>query len=175
MKKAFSFFELMIVIIIIGVVYAILIQNFTFPDLKEKKVSLENLPTFLRQNFAKNKSLVTLKCFDDCSKCKVYENREEKQEIIGLFEKYSDPKSYHIINERYQNIKFANIYKNYKIIPVCFEYNLYPNGSSDEMVLEYEDKFYVYDNFSQPTKITNSLSDIQDEKQEQMRKIKDDI
>ncbi len=158
MKKGFSFFELMLVVLIIGSTYALLIQNFGFKDPKKEDLNLVNLPVHLKRDFTKTH--VSIKCFDECSICKIYNDKDEIKEIKGLFEKDSDPIVYKLINGYYEKIEFANMYEDYKTIAVCFEYHIQKNGSSDELVLEYKDNFLLYDNFANQAKEFGSLDEV---------------
>ncbi len=173
MRKAFSFFELMIVILIIGSVYALLIQNFSFPNEKEKKISLSNLPFFLRNSFSQSKGLISLKCLGDCSVCKIYEDGEEKSELEGLFKKDASPNSYRFVNGYMEKIEFLNVFSKQNLTPVCFEYNIYPNKSGDELFLQYDEKVFYYDNFSSTTMEFESLEDAQEYKRKEQEKIKE--
>ncbi len=161
-KKAFTLFELMIVVVIIGVVYALMIQNFNFGQMKKENISLSNLPKYLRDNFSKSKEKVTFRCMDECSVCKIFMGGKSMQEMESFFEKYSSPEVYKLINGDLERIEFFDYVENQKRINVCFEYNLYPNKSTDKMVLGYDDKFYMYDNFFTPTKEFKQLGDAKD-------------
>lgn len=162
MRKGFTFFELMLVIVIIGIVYALLIQNFAFGKIENETLELSNIPSYLRKHFVKEKDLVTLKCMDNCSTCKVFINGEENNETKNLFEKYTSPKAYVFQNGYFEDVEFLDVFDEYKSISVCFEYNIYPNGSSDKLVLEYKDKVYMYDNFLEKTKLFSSIDDAQE-------------
>ncbi len=162
MKKAFTLFELMLVVVIIGVVYALMIQNFNFGQLKEEGVGLGNLPAFLRSKFDNTKEKVTFRCMDDCSICKIFIGQKETNELDSFFEKYSNPNIYKLIGDNLEKVEFLDYVKNDKKMNVCFEYNLYPNKSTDKMILQYKDDIYMYDNFFGKTQGFKYLEDARD-------------
>lgn len=173
-KKGFTLFELMIVIVIIGVVYGLLVRNFTFASTSEEALSLKNLPTFMRKKFAKTKEKVEFLCTDECSICKFKVGSSDANESIELFEEYTSPEAYVLINESLERLEFGEIFKDYKSEKVCFKYVLYPNKSSDKMVLAYKDKVYMYDNFFEKTKEFPTLVDAQEYWNEWREKAKED-
>ncbi len=160
-KKAFTLFELMIVIVIIGVVYALLIQNININSSKGASLGLDNIPSYMRKTFAKTKEKVELLCINNCSTCKFKIGKSDTNSSVELFEPYSEPEAYALINDSLQQIDFGEIHEGYKSIKVCFRYTLYPNKSSDKMVLNYKDKVYMYNNFLKKTIIYDSLADAQ--------------
>ncbi len=161
-KKGFTLFELMLVIVIVGVVYSLMIQNFAFSKEESEGISLENLPEYLRKNFSSSKEKITFRCMDECSICSVFVGSQETNQTEGFFEKYTDPSVYTLIDDTLKRVEFADYVKDYKHIRVCFEYHLYANGSSDKLVVKYKDSVYMYDNFFEKTKKFRSLLDAQD-------------
>lgn len=173
-KKGFTLFELMIVIVIIGVVYTLLVQNFTLKTSHEEGLSLKNLPSFMRKNFAKTKEKVEFLCLDDCSSCKFLQGGKDINASVEIFAPYTSPEVYTLIDEGLQKIDFGEIVKDYKTEKVCFKYTLYPNKSTQRVVLKYKDKVFMYDNFFEKTKEFQSLSDAEDFWNEWRDKAKED-
>lgn len=162
-KKAFTLFELILVMSIIGVMYAILIQNFTLNNETDEKITIETIPNFLRKNFGENKSHVKFRCLDECFTCKVFENEKETSVGVELFEKRADLAAYTLRGDELEKIEFGEYFiDEYESEEICFEYSLYPNGSTDKMVLEYKDKFYLFDNFKEKTKVFERLDEAGD-------------
>ncbi len=172
-KKAFTLFELLIVILIIGLVYALMIQNFSFSSKSKDGLSLANLPEKMKKDFAKTSQKVTLRCFDECSKCKFYLGKKTK-ETKALFEKHSSLDLYTLVDESLKRLELGEFYENEQFKELCFEYSLYPNKSSDKLVLEYKDKFYLYDNLFEKTMVFSSLSEAREAWLEQKRKARDE-
>lgn len=162
-KKAFTLFELIIVMTIIGVIYTLLIQNFTFNDDIEDTVSIKTIPDFLRKKYGQNQSTVKLRCLDECSTCKIFEDDKEEDLSIELFEKRANVNAYTLIKNELVQIEFRDYFiDEYDSKKVCFEYTLYPNGSSDKIILEYKDKVYLFDNYKKKTKVFDRVNDASD-------------
>jgi len=145
-KKAFTLFELIIVIVIMGVVYALVLQKF-----KNKSVEYSSF-AHLRETLLKlneDQLPITLECFGDkCKKCTI-----NKQEIEYSF--FNDkPTIYyfdydgHFLTKEYEYDK-------------CFEFKIYKNKSSSKLFVEKDGQFYlfypieeteVYDNFDDAKK-----------------------
>ena len=68
-KNGFTLFELLIVVVIVGVVYSLFVQNI---DLLSKKdsIKLEYIKKYLVKYHQKNK--ISLICLDECKKCNIY-------------------------------------------------------------------------------------------------------
>ncbi len=162
-KKAFTLFELMIVIVIIGAVYALLIQNINLNPNNQMSLSLENLPSYMRKTFSKSKEKVEFICVNNCSTCKFKIGQSDSNSSVELFEPYSAPEAYTLVNDSLQLIEFDEIYEDGKVKKVCFKYTLYPNKSSDKMVLSYKDKVYLYNNLYKKTKVFQRMSDAQED------------
>lgn len=176
MRKGFTLFELLIVVTIMGVIYAIVLQNFSFNQADEKieELKLENIPAFLKGAFAGSKDKVTFTCYDSCSKCGFFVNNEELNSTENLFEKHSSPLVYTLEDERLEEVEFEDIFVNEVSKTVCFKYSLYPNQSTDRMVLEYKDKVYFYDNLQDEVKEFDSKEDAEEYWTDQREKVLED-
>lgn len=161
----------MIVLLIIAVVYGLLVQKLTFASDKNDTLSLQNIPTFMQKNFANLKAKVTLRCVNECFTCKFFVGKKELSGEFNLFKKHSILDVYDTKN--FENITFLDFLNEDKKQEVCFEYNLYENASSDEMVLKYEDKFYMYGNFG--ARVFDSLSEVEKYVDEQKQIFKDEL
>lgn len=143
MRRGFTLIELMIVIVIMAAVYALMLQNFSLPKDKNSQMSIENLPAYLRKIYPNEEKKVTYRCVNKCQKCSFLVGRKEVKAKELLFEK--PPKVYGFVRGRLEKKEFQK--------GVCFEYLLYPNGSSDKVVLEYENRVYLYANIDKKTAI----------------------
>lgn len=173
-KKGFTLFELILVMSIIGVIYTIMIQNFTLNDTSNKSVTLATIPEFLRENFAKNRTLVKFRCIDECLVCKVFEDGKETNTSVELFERRADINAYTLVYDEPEKIEFGEyMVDEYESKEICFEYTLYPNGSTDKMIVEYKDKVYLLDNYKQKTKLFERVDDASDFWNEQKEVVKE--
>lgn len=158
-KKGFTLFELMIVMLIIALVYAMFVQNFSTKQI-EQKPKIENLREFLLNLQADSKSKITIICTDSCKICKLYINDKVKNENFDLFADEARVFAYGLEGSTLEKIEFDDFYTSkYDSEEVCFRYNLYPNSSSDKMILEYNDRFFLYDNYFYETKEFSSLEE----------------
>jgi hypothetical protein len=150
--------------LLLVIVYSLFIQNFAFEsDPYEEEVKLEKLNLYLLESVAKNKAKVSLKCVEDCSECHVLINGVDTNKTITLFSKDSEPISYKYDGKRLDKVTFDDYYKDeYKREKVCFDYSVYPNGSADKVVFEYQDRVYLLENYMEEGKIFASLDEARD-------------
>ncbi len=136
MKKSFTLFELMIVIIIIGIIYSMVAFNFKNISKKEEKLSLQTLKTHLLRYFS-NEHL-TFICEDDCKKCILYKDYKLiKKDLNPPFQDRDSLKFYKIsLDGTLKKADFIHIDANRSNHSVCFRYDIYPNSSSSELVIE---------------------------------------
>lgn len=158
--------ELMVVIIIIGVAYALLVQNLNLLPKTEEKLNIKNLSIYLDKKFKQSQKIITLLCQEDCQTCFIYENGVKKTRVDGLLK--NKPQTYIFKDDEIEKQEFTEE-------KTCFKYNLYPNKSSDEIILEYKDKFYHYQNTPSMAKEYKSLDDIREAREKFKREIFDAI
>lgn len=132
-KGGFTLFELMMVIIIIGIVYALVAVKLTQKEVKEVKLS--DLPELLRDSeFKKEAEVVcTKKEFD---KCKIFFDNNLSKKSLKLFKKR--PIVYRIMpDESLKEIEFYPIIDEDKEpIAVYFRYKVTKNGAGDEIIVD---------------------------------------
>jgi len=157
LKSSFTLFELLIVLLIISLIYAIFIQKISSSQspLKDKLFKIDN---FLK-NYDFNKSADII-CIDRCLKCFLEIDGKKKKEI-ELFN--SEVKVYDFnIHGIFSQIKFPPYFdKNGNPNNVCFRYTIYSNQSHSSYIVEYNDKFYVFYAYMQPPKIATDISSAQ--------------
>lgn len=158
-RSAFTLFELMVVIIIIGVIYGIFVQNIDVLEEEKKEFRFENLKAFLTRY--QNDNTISIICLEEnlkgCSDCRIYIDGKPTESQISL-----DPEmtvwyldSDDILEKKdYGTILYDNDY-----VKKCFEFSLYPNGSSTEMIVEHQNKTYLFFPYFQPTKIFEDPND----------------
>jgi len=150
----------MLVVVIIGIVYALALSSFKPPDTKDLEAfSIMTLPKYLRDNFALQDA--KLVCFEPCGKCNVLVDGEWQEEGIELFSS-SDVRSYSLDIEGFaKQSEFAphDIQDAYK--QACFILHKRSNGSIDPIVLETEGKFIYYKAGYEDAQSFENLSSIQ--------------
>lgn len=158
-RSAFTLFELMIVIIIIGIIYGVFVQNIGVLEEEKKGFKFENLKEFLIRYQKDN--TVSIICLEEdlkgCSDCRIYFDGKPTESKINLKPEitvwYLDPQD--ILEKK----DYGTIIHNNDYVKKCFEYSLYPNGSSSEMIVEYQNKTYLFFPYFQPTQIFNDPND----------------
>ncbi len=159
-KKAFTLFELMIVVMIIGIVYALVLGRFN-PKQHIKIVQLESLRDILTQKHKEGQRL-DLILYDKCQKAALFINNEKQEKMDinlkpRLFEGIKVYKSDPFGHGR--KISFTPVIIEDKIKPVCFQYTIYPNGSASNYIVEQKNRYYVFPPYFEDVNITDSMED----------------
>jgi len=154
-KKGFTLFELLIVLLIIAFAYTILVpkkkQNNIQPDIK-------NLKSYLAQ--FKGEAKRTLLCIDECKKCYVFVG--DKKYKSDFFTE-NDLKAYKFQNGYLQQMNFVapsrlDVYEN-----ICFKYNFDTQKNlGDEIFLETPKNVYYFPPYFSDVKVFKSLSEATD-------------
>ena len=159
-KRAFTLFELMIVVMIIGIVYALVLWRFN-PKQHLEVVKLDSLRDTMSQRHKEGERL-DLVLYDRCKKALLLINGEpqEKMKINlkpALFSDITVYKSDPFGHER--KIEFSPLIIDDKLQPVCFRYTLYPNGSASNYIIEQKGKFYVFPPYFEDVNVTDSIEE----------------
>lgn len=167
MKKAFSLIELLIVILIIGIVYTLAISKFQkIADGDTDNVSLLNLREYL-QKFPHAQSVRFL-CLNDCSKCNVYVDGKNQEELKGAFDDFIDDSikvyrydftlgAVEIEPESFFNIE--NVEEK-----VCFSYRIDKNNVGEQILVSFKNKVYDYTPYFGQIKVYDSMYELVEEK-----------
>ena len=166
-RGAFSLIELLIVVLIVGLVYTLAVTN--FQRVKEGKVkpTLLNLKSNLLD--INKVSVAKLMCLDDCKSCNVYVDGEVDANSSSEYEEFFDeePKVYRYdINYGLVSLK-NKVYFNSedKEEEICFSLSVDKNGVSEQVIVEYKDKFYDFSPYFSNTQVYTSESDISEIKE----------
>lgn len=165
MKKAFSLIELIIVVVIMGVVYMLAVNN--LQNIKDPKttLSLQNLKEYL-QNIPHKKS-VELLCLDDCTSCDVLVDGKKDPDIPSIENLINDSikvyrYDFHLgLQEQSKKVYFneENIEEN-----VCFALSVDSKGVSEQVAVKFNGKVYDYTAYLRPTPVYGSLQELIDTK-----------
>jgi len=159
--KAFSLTEILIVLLIISVTFIVI------PHIKLNKSrssSLLNLNE--RINSYQFDDSLSIKCIDNCEKCLIYADNKKIDEI-KLFN--GDVKVYDVNLEKKE---FEDIEIGFENKRVCFELDLDKLKRFERFIIEYRDKFYLFDPINE-TKVFDSFSEIEDYHTSLQNEIKD--
>ena len=153
----------MIVIVIMGVVYTLAINNFSRLNNKTAKLSLENLKESLGS--LKYEKTARLLCLDDCSHCGLYIDGNKTKNIDGLVD--DSVKMYRYDNREGFIQKEPETFFNSDGVEesVCFSYMLDNNKIGDQVLIAYKNKFYDMTPYLQNTQVYNTLQDAKDVKE----------
>ncbi|MDR3178109.1 MAG: hypothetical protein LBT96_03900, partial [Campylobacteraceae bacterium] len=156
-RSAFTLFELLLVLLLIVISYGLFAQNFSATSMEDESVKLEKLNLYLAE-VGGDGNLISLRCIDDCSECRLLINNEDTNSTLNIFEKDSNVNAYSFDGKRLEKVTFDDYYiSEYKRERVCFRLDVYPNGSSDKLVLEYKKKAYLFENYMEDGKVFDSV------------------
>jgi prepilin-type N-terminal cleavage/methylation domain-containing protein len=151
-RKGFTLIELLIVILIVGIVYALGFSDIDMDTPQAKALSPLNLKSVLtsEENF---KGQLSLLCINDCKSCFL------RRSLSGDYTEYdsgidlSQIKAY-TINHNDNLIRIQ--YERYKDEPICLKMDFYPNGSSTQIILQDAENAYLLPSyFDEPMKFTD--------------------
>ncbi len=153
--------ELLIVVVIIGVVYMLAVQNLQSFKEPATTLSLKNIKEYLYA-FPHTKS-VQLLCLDDCSSCNIIVDDYQDPTIDSIDDFIDDSiqtyqYDFHLgFQEQAKQIFFTedNIEKS-----VCFSLSVDKQGVSEQVIVKFKDKIYDYTPYLTPTPVYNSLKEL---------------
>ena len=159
-KRAFTLFELMIVVIIIGVVYSLVLGTFD-PKKSVNITRFENLKDALAPHWTKGVK-VDLYIYDRCRKSAIFINDEIKEDVkfeldIGIFKDIKVFKSDRLGDKR--KIEFTPVIVEEKLHKVCFNYTIFPNGSTSSFIAKSGKKYYTFFPYFEQTYISTRIND----------------
>ena len=174
-KTAFTLIELLIVILIIGIIYTLAVTNFQNISKSEQKLTLATLKSYL-QSFPHTKSVRFL-CLDDCSSCNILVDNEVIKELDGVFDNFIDDTikvyRYSVLDgyvEKNQGVYFnsENMQED-----ICFSYSIDKNGIGEQVLVEFNEKFYDFSPYFTPSIIYNSIEDAREAKEKLNTEVSD--
>ncbi len=173
-RPAFTLFEIMIVVLIIGVVYSLVLGTFD-PKKSVKVITLEHIKDALSPHWEKGKR-VDFYIYNRCQKSALLVNGELQEELnidISL-DIFKDIKVYkNDIHSSEREIEFAPVLIDEKLYKVCFQYTIFPNSSASSYVVKSGDRYYAFFPYFRDTYITSKLRDALDmQRSEEFTKIR---
>lgn len=143
-KKAFSLFELLISILLIGLIFGLYLSNSKkIPDKNEKNIKLETLKSDLLKNFTFEKNL-RLICIENNLSCFVLIDDEITKEhlVENVFTEVPDVYKYNI-NLEIQDYNYIE-FNNSNVEKIIFEFTINSDFKIKELVLYYQNKYFIY-------------------------------
>lgn len=154
-RSAFSLLELLIVIMIISISYMLVFSSMQKASTEPKALTPLNLRvSLLDGNITGDKELF---CINNSQKCFIYQD----EYVIPYAYKVSlkDIKVYKVNSEE-------NTYKvdygRFKDEKISFRFNVYANGSSTQMIIEQNNKFFYLPTFFGKPQVVSSLDEAKD-------------
>jgi prepilin-type N-terminal cleavage/methylation domain-containing protein len=133
-KRAFTLLELLLVVLIMGIVYGLAVNAFTRYGERSFELSLLTLPDYLKGFHHQNH--VALLCTDECRECRVMVDGSEVQKVEPFIE--GPVRAYRFDTALgTRDIIFTPYFdEEGRESEVCLLFELFPNGSSSEMIIE---------------------------------------
>jgi hypothetical protein len=153
----------MIVVVIIGVIYALILSNFN----TKKRVhilKIENIKEALLPLWNKGKR-IDFYLYDQCQKSAIFINehyQEDKEIKIPLSSFHAIELYKPDIQAQAKKITLTPIMIDNKLHKVCFKYTIFPNGSNSSYILKKDKRFYIFYPYFQDVNITDNLSEAVD-------------
>jgi len=157
LKKAFTLFELIISIILVGIVYLFVFNNLNLSKPTSTKFKLVELKEkLLEYDFEKS---INIKCSEEKG-CFLFIDGKLHKQNIKLFDTTPVVYRYSTTKEivEFPTLKLNNI-DSYRIV---FDYRCNRYKKCDEYIVELEDSIYIFKNLAPKAKKFNSWSDVDD-------------
>lgn len=156
--KGFTLIELLIVILIVGIVYALGFSGVEINKTQPKALTPINIKeTIMKSEWFDGHA--TLLCIDKCKKCYLRKN------IGAPFQSYSN--AINLTNIKVYTIDSRNNlveieYERYDDNKICLKMDFYDNGSSTQIILQNDQKSYFLPAYFSKPKAFDSPEDAQD-------------
>jgi prepilin-type N-terminal cleavage/methylation domain-containing protein len=172
-RKAFTLMELMLVVVIVGIIYAMALSTFKIPDVKDlDALSLQTLPKYMRETFPLMDAKMV--CFEPCGECGFLVNGEWNEDKLELFNT-TDVTAYRIDREGYtheQEYAPHDVNDAYK--KACFILHKRSNDSIEATILQVQKDFYYYRAAYEEVKHFDTLNSVEQFYQQRMARIEDE-
>ena len=154
----------MIVIVIMGVVYTLAIDNFQKLDNKASKLSLKNLKEYLLS--IPHKKSVKLLCIDTCTDCFLLVDGKKSDAKLNNFIDDSVRVYRYDFNLGAMQKENQNYFNKEGVEEnVCFSYEVDSKGVGDQVLVEYKKLVYDFSPYFETTTVYNSVEDAVSTKQ----------
>lgn len=169
-KKAFTLFEILIVIIIFSIVLGFALTSFNFSTTNQNNTTLNNLKqTLIQKEFSSN---ISIKCSNSVEYCFLYIDDTLQEDTIKLLNS-TQLETYEYDNTNTQ-ITFKDIEpKELESYNVNFEITIDKDLKHKDMIIFDQNKYYIFNNIKMKPVILESLSDIDDYFYDLKKEVKD--
>lgn len=142
MRRGFTLIELMLVVLIVGLVYGLAVNSVKRFSTEDEVVDLLTLPDFLAKKHQRDHLAVI--CIDRCKECSLYIDGKAVKDIPPFVD---DKAAYFRFDQRLltREVTLQSLFREDGVEePACFRYDLYPDGSSTEMIVKLRDRVIDY-------------------------------
>jgi hypothetical protein len=154
-KSSFTLFELLVVILLISILYAIFVERLPSKERLVKSQGLQELPSLLEGYPFEDK--VELICTDNCRRCFIYVDGNRTKEIDSPFTQEVRVYDYDI-HGLLSQLHFPPIFDEENLPQeVCLRYSLYANGSRSSYILQHGPTFYIFFPYLRSPRKSDSL------------------
>jgi prepilin-type N-terminal cleavage/methylation domain-containing protein len=170
-KQSFSLIELLIVVVIIALAYGFSASSFNFSIIPKEKISLKNLRTMLlKQHFNEE---ISFKCLEAVDECWTIADGNVIKKEPNIFNEDNLPRVYNYSTD-YDEITFSDYsISEFDISQVIFDLSLNKNGLKKEMIVEYNNKVYIFNSLYEFPVVVEDISSIDDYFQKRINEVKD--
>lgn len=169
-KSAFTLVELLLVVIIMGVAYTMGTSMINLKKIsQDAMLDFSTLHSYLLQYSFENN--IVLKCPME-EECFIFIDNEFAKKIPNSFFKKSIEVYEYNTNlevKRFQRVELENM----QYHDIVFEYKIDKYGKSQDMIVEADEKVYIFNSFHNQITQLNYLSDLNDYFDEKKERIKD--
>jgi type II secretory pathway pseudopilin PulG len=154
MKKSFTLFELVVVVIIVGLLYSFAIRAFNFNNTTTQTLTLKNLKQFLiSKNFT---DTISLKCSLTDNKCFLYIDNKLQTNNVKLLNLDTNLEVY-AYDDTFKQIYFQPIKpKALKSYDILFELTINKDNKHKDLIVKNFDKYYIFNSiYLQPIEVDN--------------------
>jgi len=144
-RSAFTLFEMIIVVALIGIIYSIVLSNFN----TKKSVTiytLKDLRKSLMPFWHKGRK-VQLVIYNECQKAALLINDEVNNSYkpkIKL-ERFKDIEAYKVDEtEQLKKIEFPPVVIDDKVHNTCFNFSIFRNGANSNFIVKQDERYYIF-------------------------------
>ena len=172
-KKAFTLIEIIIVIFLIIIVTYLVFSNLNFNTQKKYKVNLENIKSFMLQNFEFENELSLICIEDDALDCYVIIDRNMNRDI-KLENLFSEKPEVYNYDKDLSDFSFSEIRLNDIGYEPFFELKINNDRKHKNIVLDTLDKkVYLFSSILKDSEVFESTNEITDRFSDSEIEVKD--
>mgnify|MGYP000349661831 CR=1 FL=1 len=159
-KKAFTLFELLVVVSLIGIVYSVFNQKLTI-SAKNEHVSLDGVHHYAKnQTYQEVASLVCL--VEEIEEgCRFYLDHALQTQKFAFFKKFDTIEVYKMAPDGvFEVIEPESIVEDDVEERVLWRFDIFTNGGFEDFVLRRNDSYYLYNSYDE-TRVFDGITEVE--------------